>query len=135
LNRSFPYYVERLSKKQKIKTACRLAARKLIHEALSLRKMHAGKLLKQVRSINSLEINNAQDFGGDDPVASRPQWIVATTRDKSPLHIDAVSLTPALLLFVYPILQLTKEMDEHVSMDVQRISDHKLIVAVSSHKK
>jgi len=63
LNRSFPYYVERLTKKQKIKTACQLAARKLVHEALSLRKMHAGKFLKQVQNINSLEINNIDDFG------------------------------------------------------------------------
>ena len=63
LNRSFPYYVQRLSRKLKVKMACRLAAKKLLHEALCLRKLHAGKLLKQVRSINTLNITTKSDFG------------------------------------------------------------------------
>ena len=62
-NRSFPYYAQRLSKKLRMKTACHLAAKKLVHEALSQRKLHAGKLLKQIRNINALEINDKKDFG------------------------------------------------------------------------
>jgi len=63
LNRSFPFYIERLSRKLRIKTACRLAAKKLLHDALSLRKLNARKFLKTVRIINGLEINNRDDFG------------------------------------------------------------------------
>jgi len=63
LNRSFPCYVTRLSKILRIKTACCLAAKKLLHDALSLRKSNAGYFLKQVRNINALEINTKDDFG------------------------------------------------------------------------
>ena len=33
------------------------------------------------------------------------------------------------------ILQLTKNMEDHILMDVQQISSHKMVIAVSSHKK
>jgi len=62
LNRSFPCHVKRLSKNLRIKTVCRLAAKKLLHDALSLRKSNAGYFLKQVRNINALEINAKDDF-------------------------------------------------------------------------
>ena len=47
----------------KAKTACRLAARNLVHEILSLRKTNAGKFLKHVREVNSLAIDSKTDFG------------------------------------------------------------------------
>ena len=47
----------------KAKTACRLAARNLVHEILSLRKTNAGKFLKHVREVNSLTIESKADFG------------------------------------------------------------------------
>ena len=46
----------------KAKTACRLAARHLVHEILSLRKKNAGKFLKHVREVNSLTIDSKTDF-------------------------------------------------------------------------
>ena len=38
------------------KTACRLAARRLLNKALQIRKEHAGILLKSIRSSKSLQI-------------------------------------------------------------------------------
>ena len=38
LCKQFPSYIEKLSNKMKAKTACRLAARNVVHEILSLRK-------------------------------------------------------------------------------------------------
>ena len=63
LRKQFPSYTEKLSNKMKAKTACRLAARHLVHEILSLRKKNAGKFLKHVRDINSLTIDSKTDFG------------------------------------------------------------------------
>ena len=47
----------------KAKTACRLAARNVVHEILSLRKTNADKFLKHVREVNSLTIDSKTDFG------------------------------------------------------------------------
>jgi len=41
-NRSFPFYIERLSRKLRIKMACRLAAKTLVHDAFE----KVGKFLK-----------------------------------------------------------------------------------------
>ena len=59
----FPSYTRKFSNKMKAKTACRLAARNLVHEILSLRKTNAGKFLKHVREVNSLTIESKADFG------------------------------------------------------------------------
>ena len=68
LCKQFPSYTQKLSSKMKAKTACRLAARNLIHEILSLCKTNAGKFLKHVREVNSLTIESKADF--DDPSQS-----------------------------------------------------------------
>ena len=49
LCKEFPSYTKKLSNKMKARTACRLAARNIVHETLSLCKTNAGKLLKHVR--------------------------------------------------------------------------------------
>ena len=55
------------------KTACRLAARRLLNKALQIRKEHAGVLLKSIRSIRSLQITQRNDFGkGYHTMASEP---------------------------------------------------------------
>ena len=59
----FPSYTQKLSNKMKAKTACRLAARNLVHEILNLLKTNAGKFLKHVREVNSLAIESKSDFG------------------------------------------------------------------------
>ena len=59
----FPSYTQKLSNKMKAKTACRLAARNLVHEILNLCKTNAGKFLKHVREVNSLAIESKSDFG------------------------------------------------------------------------
>ena len=45
------------------KTACRLAAKRLLNKALQVRKEHAGCLLKMARSIQNLQIKGKNDFG------------------------------------------------------------------------
>ena len=62
------FYTEKLSNKLKSKTACRLAAKNLVHQILTLRKANAGKFLKCVREINTLTINDKTEFG--EPVHS-----------------------------------------------------------------
>ena len=55
------------------RTACRLAARRLLHKALQVRKDHAGSLLKCITSIKSLQITQRADFGkGCHTMASEP---------------------------------------------------------------
>ena len=63
LCKQFSSYTKKLSNKMKAKTACRLAAKNIVHEVLSLRKSNAGKFLKHVRLIKSLTINSKSDFG------------------------------------------------------------------------
>ena len=46
LCKQFKSYTEKLSNKLKSKTACRLAAKNLVHQILTLRKTNAGKFLK-----------------------------------------------------------------------------------------
>ena len=45
------------------KTACRLAARRLLHKTLQLRKEHVGSLLRSIRSVKALQITQKEDFG------------------------------------------------------------------------
>ena len=68
LCKQFRTYTEKLSNKMKAKTACRLAAKNLVHTILTLRKTNAGKFLKHVREVNCLDINDKSDFG--DPLHS-----------------------------------------------------------------
>ena len=63
LCKQFKCYTEKLNNKMKSKTACRLAAKNLVHQILSLRKSNAGKFLKHVREVNSLSINDKSEFG------------------------------------------------------------------------
>jgi len=58
---------------------------------------------------------------------------ITITRRHGQFHHFITIITTNRLL--YCLIQLSKLMDERVSMDVQRISAHKLIVAISSHKK
>ena len=52
------------------KTACRLAAKRLLNKALQVRKEHAGCLLKMARSIQNLQIKGKNDFGESSHTAS-----------------------------------------------------------------
>ena len=45
------------------RTACRLAAKRLLNKVLQVRKMHAGALLKSIRHIKSIQIKRRDDFG------------------------------------------------------------------------
>jgi len=61
------------------KTACRLAAKRLLNKALQVRKEHAGSLLKMASSIQSLHIKGKQDFGeSSHPASSEPFTILLT---------------------------------------------------------
>jgi len=63
LCKQFRFYTQNLSNKIKAKSACRLAAKNLVHKILSLHKQNAGNFLKHVREVTSLNINNKMDFG------------------------------------------------------------------------
>ena len=45
------------------KAVCIVAAKRLVNKALQVRKEHAGSLLKIVRTVQSMQINGAEDFG------------------------------------------------------------------------
>ena len=45
------------------RTVCRLAARRLLHKTLQLRKEHVGSLLRSIRSIKAIQITQKEDFG------------------------------------------------------------------------
>ena len=45
------------------RVACRIAARRLVHEALKKRKEYAAKLIKSAKSINAKSIRGRDDFG------------------------------------------------------------------------
>ncbi len=45
------------------RTACRIAAKRLLNKALQMRKEHAGSLLKSTRLIKSLQIKGTEDCG------------------------------------------------------------------------
>ena len=45
------------------KEVCKIAAKKLLNKALQVRKEHAGSLLKIVRTVQSMQIKGAEDFG------------------------------------------------------------------------
>ena len=45
------------------RVACRIAARRLVHEALKKRKEYAAELIKSAKSINALSIKTRDDFG------------------------------------------------------------------------
>ena len=75
-NRSFKNEAMKLSKKVKAKTAFNLACKELLYEALSLRKLQAGRFLKH---INSLQIQSKNDFGeGCHTKGSEPLQLTST---------------------------------------------------------
>ena len=45
------------------KAVCSVAAKRLVTKALQVRKEHAGSLLKIVRTVQSMQIKGAEDFG------------------------------------------------------------------------
>ena len=45
------------------RAVCKVAANKLGNKALQARKEHAGSLLKTVRTVQRMQISNAEDFG------------------------------------------------------------------------
>ena len=45
------------------KEVCKIAAKRLLNKALQMRKEHAGSLLKTVRTVQSMQISDAEDFG------------------------------------------------------------------------
>ena len=49
---------------------CKIAAKRLLNKALQVRKEHAGSLLKTVRTIQSMQISGADDFGDGCHTAS-----------------------------------------------------------------
>ena len=47
------------------KAVCSVAAKRLVNKALQVRREHAGSLLKIVRIVQSMQIEEAEDFGED----------------------------------------------------------------------
>ena len=45
------------------KVVCTVASKRLLNKALQARKEHAGSLLKTARTVQSMQINSADDFG------------------------------------------------------------------------
>ena len=45
------------------KAACTIAAKRLLNKALQVCKEHAGSLLKTIRTVQSMQISEADDFG------------------------------------------------------------------------
>ena len=62
-NRYFANHCKSERPKFKARLACRMGAKRLLYEALALRKTNAGMMLKQVREINAMAIYNKEDFG------------------------------------------------------------------------
>ncbi len=57
------------------RTACRIAAKRLLNKALQMCKEHAGSLLKSTKLIKSLEIKGSEDFGvGCHTASSEPYF-------------------------------------------------------------
>ena len=54
---------KRLATKISYRVACRIAARRLVNEALKKRKEYAAKLIKSAKSINAKSIKSRDDFG------------------------------------------------------------------------
>ena len=61
--KQFSVYAATLPRSQKIKVACRTAAKRLLYNALSLCKSNAGMLLKYVKNVISQNITEREDFG------------------------------------------------------------------------
>ena len=72
------------------RTVCRLAARGLLNKALQLHKMHAGCLLRDIRSIKSTKITNRDDFGEGCHSASTEPYLY----DSSYQHVKRFSPIP-----------------------------------------
>ena len=91
-NQKLTSYAMKLSTSQKAKVACRIAAKKLMHEVLSLRKTNAGMLIKYVRNVNSQTISGKDDFGkASHSLASEPFYYDTGYRhllDSSSLVVD-----------------------------------------------
>ena len=57
------------------KAVCSVAAKKLVTKALQVRKEHAGSLLKVVKTVQSIQIKGAEDFGeGCHTVSTEPYF-------------------------------------------------------------
>ena len=52
------------------KAVCTIAAKRLLNKALQVRKEHAGSLLKTIRTVQSMQISGADDFGDGCHTAS-----------------------------------------------------------------
>ena len=52
------------------KAVCTIAAKRLLNKVLQVRKEHAGSLLKVIRTIQSMQIKGAEDFGEGNHTAS-----------------------------------------------------------------
>ena len=52
-----------LAKRVTGKAVCTIATKRLLNKALQVRKEHAGSLLKTVRTVQSMQISGADDFG------------------------------------------------------------------------
>ena len=74
------------------KAFCSVAAKRLLNKALQVRKEHAGSLLKTVRTVQSMQINGAEDFGKGCHTAST-----------EPYFYDSAYKRVKRLCFVLPI--------------------------------
>ena len=75
------------------KAVCSVAAKRLVTKALQVRKEHAGSLLKIVRTVQSMQINGAEDFGKGCHTASTEPYFYDSAyepvkRDYYALPID-----------------------------------------------
>ena len=74
------------------KAVCRIAAKRLLHNALQLRKSCAGSLLKTTRAVRSFELKSSSDFSEScHTVATEPYFYDTAYRHVSrttPIPID-----------------------------------------------
>ncbi len=73
-----------------VRTACRIAARRLLNKALQMRKEQAGSLLQSSRAIKSVQIKGSEDFGlGCHTASSEPYFY-----DSAYQHVKRDSAIP-----------------------------------------
>ena len=80
-----------LSTAVKERTACRLLSKKMIHDALSIRKKHVGILLKSLRKIKSIQLVSEDDFlKGVHTVSSKPFFYDTGYKTTAPKQVTIV---------------------------------------------
>ena len=75
----------------KERTACRLLSKKMIHDALLIRKKHVGILLKSLQRINAIQLASEYDFlEGVHTVSSEPFFYDTGYKTTAPKQVTIV---------------------------------------------